>query len=625
MSYSPPFGPVPRRKCTASAASPLLPAIDLAGTSNLASCARARFSTSAHRARVLGPSSSQATASIAVEDSESSGPEDFGAQMHVTVFDKRTPKDRPEWSGVLCEYEHARARNQNLRAIATRRSILVFNIGGLMTMQAGDSDLSLDPSSEKGTAEAAQKRATAPTKEERQYHAGLHRLHLLFLIFRANLIDRAASSHSLQALMLSLVEPGHLLGSHTGPLAVGKLIESLQRSVDWFGRTFTLTPISADDDLDSYNVQAKVEVAMEKRRGHAELLVALFVAMLRAQGIPARFTSLLDPLPKEPWRRVVRILKTVDPKDLTQKERSIAADELLLQKSKKLHPLEEDPCIGGSASAPRFAEDMPSTSSDQGGRPEAARADKEKGEGQEMGKGKGSSKAEEAAKGTKKRGKKGEGAEGSKRAKTAKDKGGAAEDTGGGASGQPTNRGEDEFERELQMAMMATATAAEVKKISAALFGKKAKKPPPAWPDLGSKPAAGSSDPSCDVGNPGGCCTCWAEVYCGDSEPDIVDSSATRTSPIMYILAVQSGQVKDVTARYSSSMLTVQKVRDSQWWSETVSILEGVQGPAMDDSGRGKHVGDDGGTVEHQQKAGSLAEEARPGPSAPTGSSQGEG
>eukprot|EP00798_Chlamydomonas_sp_ICE-L_P019305 gene19305-25953_t len=89
MSYSPPFGPLPRRKRTAS---PLLPAVDLAGTSNLASCSRARFSGSAHRARVLGPSSSQATASIAVEDSESSGPEDFGPQVHVTVFYKRTPK-----------------------------------------------------------------------------------------------------------------------------------------------------------------------------------------------------------------------------------------------------------------------------------------------------------------------------------------------------------------------------------------------------------------------------------------------------------------------------------------------------------------------------------------------------
>eukprot|EP00798_Chlamydomonas_sp_ICE-L_P013280 gene13280-19124_t len=77
MSYLPPFGPVPRRKRTASS---YISALDLVRASS-----RARASCSAHGARVLGSSSSNATASI-VEDSESSGPEDFGAQVYVTVM-----------------------------------------------------------------------------------------------------------------------------------------------------------------------------------------------------------------------------------------------------------------------------------------------------------------------------------------------------------------------------------------------------------------------------------------------------------------------------------------------------------------------------------------------------------
>ncbi|GAB4822170.1 hypothetical protein N2152v2_009216 [Parachlorella kessleri] len=83
--------------------------------------------------------------------------------------------------------------------------------------------------------------------------------------------------------------------------------------------------------------------------------------------------------------------------------------------------------------------------------------------------------------------------------------------------------------------------------------------------------------------------SCWAEVLCGppdkarwvhvdpltgwiDREGD-VESLAPRGQPLTYVVAFAGGGAKDVTSRYSRSLLAAEKLRDSKWWEATLRPL----------------------------------------------------
>ncbi|CAL8469198.1 g8739 [Coccomyxa elongata] len=82
---------------------------------------------------------------------------------------------------------------------------------------------------------------------------------------------------------------------------------------------------------------------------------------------------------------------------------------------------------------------------------------------------------------------------------------------------------------------------------------------------------------------------CWAEVYCGSAESGSwvhvdpltgtvdraqdVEKGCVREAPMAYVIAFSGNTAKDVTQRYVKSFRAVEKLRDEQWWQETLQPL----------------------------------------------------
>ncbi|BDA45057.1 probable DNA repair protein complementing XP-C cells homolog [Coccomyxa sp. Obi] len=82
---------------------------------------------------------------------------------------------------------------------------------------------------------------------------------------------------------------------------------------------------------------------------------------------------------------------------------------------------------------------------------------------------------------------------------------------------------------------------------------------------------------------------CWAEVYCGSAESGSwvhvdpltgtvdraqdVEKGCVREAPMAYVVAFSGNTAKDVTQRYVRSFRAVEKLRDEQWWQETLQPL----------------------------------------------------
>jgi hypothetical protein len=82
---------------------------------------------------------------------------------------------------------------------------------------------------------------------------------------------------------------------------VAKSKHLLTQLLSWFCSTFSVRGFSDDDqDATLPQIAARALVTMTAPE---EILVALFVAILRCQGWQVRFVRLLDVLALEPWRR----------------------------------------------------------------------------------------------------------------------------------------------------------------------------------------------------------------------------------------------------------------------------------------------------------------------------------
>lgn len=171
-------------------------------------------------------------------------------------------------------------------------------------------------------------------------------------------------------------------------------------------------------------------------------------------------------------------------------------------------------------------------------------------------------------------------------------------------------RGDEELERELEMAMAATAAAAAAAAAHRARAGSDAAGPsaagglPPVpggrgggslgqvaakqqeeWRRSGSGGGNGRAWSSGGARAP----RCWAEVYCGSSatgrwvpvdcvanwwdRPDTVDKETARQQPLSYVVAVQGGAPKDVTRRYAANYMATLKHRDEGWWGATMRAV----------------------------------------------------
>ncbi|GIL94232.1 hypothetical protein Vretimale_488 [Volvox reticuliferus] len=241
---------------------------------------------------------------------------------------------------------------------------------------------------------------------------------------------------------------------------------------------------------------------------------------------------------------------------------------------------------------------------------------------------------------------------------------------GGGAASR-SNKGDEEFERQLQMALLATSMDAadgrhkqqtearaddggeggkgRLRSLSRRGGGGKA-----AGNGSGSGSGvgvgAGSSGSGAPVGTamsvrPGVVVNCWAEVYCGSvargrwvavdvangyvDRPELVDSATLRPNPVCYVVASERGALLDVTPRYCHNLLAAQKNRDEAWWATTAERLQRVAGRCLgrampvtdavtaavdlcnDSDPRGR-IGEDGGKKQQGSKVAALPKEEGP-------------
>ncbi|XP_030522585.1 DNA repair protein RAD4 [Rhodamnia argentea] len=135
-------------------------------------------------------------------------------------------------------------------------------------------------------------RASAEEKESAELQ---HKVHLLCLLARGRLIDRACDDPLIQASLLSLL-PRRLMEHISEIRKVTKM--DLSRLVHWFHGFFRVREsTSAEKCFDS-----ALAHALETREGTSEEIAALTVALFRALKFTARFVSVLDVISLKPER-----------------------------------------------------------------------------------------------------------------------------------------------------------------------------------------------------------------------------------------------------------------------------------------------------------------------------------
>uniref|UniRef100_A0A7S3QLN5 Uncharacterized protein n=1 Tax=Dunaliella tertiolecta TaxID=3047 RepID=A0A7S3QLN5_DUNTE len=184
-----------------------------------------------------------------------------------------------------------------------------------------DEDLVLGAAedTDKGRQAASGKVRKAITRATREHAAMVHRSCALCLVGRALLYDKALQDEELQATLISHLEPSTsclLDPEHETQRAINCLLPFLK----WFRQHFQIVPppASQDGSLDDFpydapSIHAQVLRAAQNKLGSQEAVVALFVQLVRSQGVAARFVRLLDGAPLSPWQKKTKVLRTQAP------------------------------------------------------------------------------------------------------------------------------------------------------------------------------------------------------------------------------------------------------------------------------------------------------------------------
>ncbi|KAF5181297.1 Dna repair protein rad4 [Thalictrum thalictroides] len=128
--------------------------------------------------------------------------------------------------------------------------------------------------------------------EDKELAELVHKVHLLCLVARGRLVDRACNDPLIQAALLSLL-PSYFLKIADVPNVTADVVAPLIR---WFHENFRVEC----SDLSERSFESRLTFALESRRGTAEEVAALSVALFRALNLTARFVSILDVAPLKP-------------------------------------------------------------------------------------------------------------------------------------------------------------------------------------------------------------------------------------------------------------------------------------------------------------------------------------
>ncbi|XP_073361913.1 DNA repair protein RAD4 isoform X2 [Aegilops tauschii subsp. strangulata] len=125
------------------------------------------------------------------------------------------------------------------------------------------------------------------TAEEKELAELMHKVHLLCLLARGRVIDKACNDPLIQASVLSVL-PQHLLWNGVDTLKLDA--NKLRSLVNWFHRTFCIIARSADKG----SFESNMAFALQSHEGTAEEVCALSVALFRALNLTARFVTNMD-------------------------------------------------------------------------------------------------------------------------------------------------------------------------------------------------------------------------------------------------------------------------------------------------------------------------------------------
>lgn len=125
------------------------------------------------------------------------------------------------------------------------------------------------------------------TAEEKELAELMHKVHLLCLLARGRVIDKACNDPLIQASILSVL-PNHLL---LNGVDIAKLdANNLRSLVSWFHHTFSVIAQSTE----RRSFESNMAFALQSHVGTAEEVCALSVALFRALNLTARFVTNMD-------------------------------------------------------------------------------------------------------------------------------------------------------------------------------------------------------------------------------------------------------------------------------------------------------------------------------------------
>ncbi|XP_022991175.1 DNA repair protein RAD4 isoform X1 [Cucurbita maxima] len=394
------------------------------------------------------------------------------------------------------------------------------------------------------------RRASAADKEIAEL---VHKVHLLCLLGRGRLIDRACNDPLIQSALLSLL-PIHLLKNTPAKQLTAS---SLKPLVAWLHNNFHVrNQIRSEGSINSALARA-----LETHEGTAEEIAALTVVLLRALDLTARFVSILDVASIKPEAErsnyfsegtsvsssnifknstlMVDKAEQVDRSSLTSTSGGNCESNAINLSGKKTFVLDELSCTtsSGGNSKPDISETCPSKNSQVLKR-----------------------------------------------------------------------KGDIEFEMQLQMALSATEVETAPRNSSTNYSNVPSSKfPSPkklkrivdeesASSSRGISTAVGSSK----VGSP----LYWAEVYCNaenltgkwvhvdavnmvvDGEHKVEDLAAACKTSLRYVVAFSGLGAKDVTRRYCMKWYKIEKKRiDTLWWDSVLSPLRTLEARATEGTG----------------------------------------
>ncbi|KZV40185.1 DNA repair protein complementing XP-C cell [Dorcoceras hygrometricum] len=130
------------------------------------------------------------------------------------------------------------------------------------------------------------------TSQEKEVAEVVHKCHLLCMLGRGRLIDRACNDPLIQASLLSLL-PAHLQKIAESPNLTASHLSPL---VNWFHNQFSVCSPSVAEKT----CHGALASTLETREGTPEAIVALCVALFRALNLTTRFVSILDAISLKP-------------------------------------------------------------------------------------------------------------------------------------------------------------------------------------------------------------------------------------------------------------------------------------------------------------------------------------